>query len=75
MKKDNEIILDGMIGSQLDYFVGELGLDRESIVNEALSRYFDYLEFQVVKRRLAAFGRGEEEVVDASAVWKSLEIE
>ena len=69
MDTETRLMLDEMTASRLCYFAEALNLDRNWIVKEALSRYFDYLEIQVVKQRLAALEQSGVLLADAGEVW------
>ena len=68
------ITLDQEISEELEAAAKELGEKKSHIIEKALVAYFDLLDLRLAKKRLKALRRGDDRLVDAVKVWKSLGI-
>ncbi len=74
MQTRHNITLDKDISRELETIAGELGEKKSSIIEKALTAYFDFLDLELVKKRMKDLEEGRDEVIDADDVWKELGI-
>jgi len=54
--------------------VSELGEKKSSVIEKALTVYFDFLDLKLVQKRLKDLSEGRDSVIDAKRVWEELGI-
>ena len=74
MQVRHNITIDAEVSQELESLAKELGEKKSSLIEKALTVYFDLLDLQVVGRRLKEFEKGKAMLVDAEDVWKDLGI-
>lgn len=74
MQTRHNITLDKDISRELETIAGELGEKKSTIIEKALTAYFDFLDLELVKKRMKDLEEGRDEVIDADEVWKELGI-
>ena len=74
MQTRHNITLDRDISRELEMIAGELGEKKSTIIEKALTAYFDLLDLELVKKRMKDLEEGRDEIIDADEVWKELGI-
>ncbi len=74
MQVRHNITLDEEISRELDTLAEELGEKKSTIIEKALTVYFDLLDLKLAKKRLKELEDGRDKLVDAEEVWKELDI-
>ena len=74
MQTRHNITLDRDISRELEAIAGELGEKKSTIIEKALTAYFDLLDLELVKKRMKDLEEGTDEIIDADEVWKELGI-
>jgi predicted DNA-binding protein len=74
MQKRHNITLDEEISKELETVAEELGDKKSSIIEKALTVYFDLLDLKIAQKRLKALKAGRDRLVDAEDVWKRLDL-
>jgi len=73
MKKRVSFTIDKAIAGELDGIAGELGLQKNRIVEMALVKYFEAADVVLADKRLSDIESGKEKTVPAKRVWNMLE--
>lgn len=74
MQVRHNITLDQDVSKELDSVAKELKEKKSSIIEKALEVYFDLLDLNLAKKRLADLEKGKDSLLDAEDVWKKLGI-
>ena len=74
MQVRHNITLDDDVSQELEAMVKELGEKKSSIIEKALTVYFDLLDLRLAQKRLKDLKEGRDRMVDAQEVWKDLGI-
>lgn len=74
MPTRHNITLDRDISRELDSIADELGEKKSTIIEKALTAYFDLLDLELVRKRIQDVEEGRDEIIDAETVWKKLGI-
>ena len=74
MQTRHNITLDQDISRELESIAGELGEKKSTIIEKALTAYFDLLDLEIVRKRVKDVEEGRDKIVDAEEVWKRLGI-
>jgi predicted transcriptional regulator len=74
MQTSNNITLDQDISRELESIAGELGEKKSTIIEKALTAYFDLLDLEIVRKRVKDVEEGRDRIMDAEEVWKKLGI-
>jgi predicted transcriptional regulator len=74
MQTRHNITLDQDISRELESLAGELGEKKSTIIEKALTAYFDLLDLEIVRKRLKDVEEGRDRIIDAEEVWKRLGI-
>jgi len=74
MQVRHNITLNDDISRELETIVSELGEKKSSIIEKALTVYFDFLDLKLVQKRLKDLSEGRDSIVDAKEAWKELGI-
>ena len=74
MQVRHNITIDEEISQELESLAKELGEKKSTLIEKALTVYFDLLDLQVARKRLRDLEKGKSKVVDAEDVWKDLGI-
>ncbi|WP_028895362.1 hypothetical protein [Syntrophorhabdus aromaticivorans] len=74
MQIRHNITLDEDISQELEAIAGELGKKKSSVIEKALTVYFDFLDLKLVQKRMNDLKEGRDTVADAKEVWKELGI-
>ncbi len=75
MRQEETIHLFEEHAALLEYYCEEYGLQKDLVVQEALLRYFDFLESQITEGRIGELKERMETVLTPDEVWDSLGIE
>jgi predicted transcriptional regulator len=70
----HNITLDQDVSKELESVAKELKEKKSAIIEKALEVYFDLLDLNVAKKRLADLEKGRDRLLDAEDVWKKLGI-
>ncbi|MBE3125245.1 MAG: CopG family transcriptional regulator [Acidobacteria bacterium] len=70
----HNITLDADVSNELDSVAEELGEKKSAIIEKALETYFDLLDLNLAKKRLADLEKGRDRLLDSEEVWKKLGI-
>jgi predicted DNA-binding protein len=70
MQVRHNITLDEEISKELETMATELGEKKSSIIEKALTAYFDLLDLKVAKKRLKDLEEGRDRLIDSDDVWK-----
>ncbi|MBM3296242.1 MAG: CopG family transcriptional regulator [Candidatus Aminicenantes bacterium] len=68
----HNITIDAEISEELESLARELGEKKSTLIEKALTVYFDLLDLHVARKRLKALEKGKGRLVDAETVWKNL---
>jgi len=74
MQVRHNITLDQDVSKELENLARELKEKKSSIIEKALEVYFDLLDLNLAKKRLANLEEGRDRLLDAEDVWKKLGI-
>jgi predicted transcriptional regulator len=74
MQVRHNISLDQDVSKELESVAKELKEKKSAIIEKALEVYFDLLDLNVAKKRLADLEKGRDRLLDAEDVWKKLGI-
>lgn len=74
MQVRHNITLDQDVSKELESVAKELKEKKSAIIEKALEVYFDLLDLNVAKKRLADLEKGRDRLLDAEDVWKKLGI-
>lgn len=74
MQIRKSITLDEEIADELDEIAKELNEKKSHIIEKALTYYFDFIDLQLSKKRLAEYEKGNDKLIDAEKIWKELGI-
>ena len=74
MQTRHNITLDQDISRELESIAGELGEKKSTIIEKALTAYFDLLDLEIVRKRVRNVEEGRDKIIDAEEVWKRLGI-
>lgn len=74
MQVRHNITLDEEISRELETLAKELGEKKSTIIEKALTVYFDLLDLKLAKKRLKDLEEGRDKVIDADDVWKILDL-
>lgn len=74
MQVRHNITLDQDVSRELETVAKELKEKKSSIIEKALEVYFDLLDLNLAKKRLADLEKGKDSLLDAEDVWKKLGI-
>ena len=74
MQVRHNITLDEEISQELETLAKELGEKKSSIIEKALTVYFDLLDLKLAKKRLKDFEEGRDKLLDSDDVWKILDL-
>jgi len=74
MQTRHNITLDQDISRELESLAGELGEKKSTIIEKALTAYFDLLDLEIVRKRVKDVEGGRDRIIDAEEVWKRLGI-
>jgi predicted DNA-binding protein len=66
--------LDQDVSKELESVASELKEKKSAIIEKALEVYFDLLDLNLAKKRLANLEKGQDRLLDAEDVWKKLGI-
>lgn len=70
MQTRHNITLDQDISRELESIAGELGEKKSTIIEKALTAYFDLLDLEIVRKRVKDIEEGRDRIIDAEEVWK-----
>lgn len=74
MQVRHNITLDEEISKELEKMTRELGEKKSSIIEKALTVYFDLLDLKLARNRLKELEEGRDHLINAEDVWKDLAI-
>jgi len=74
MQVRHNITIDAEVSQELESLAAELGEKKSSLIEKALTAYFDLLDLQVAQKRLKELEKGKAKLIDAEDVWKKLGI-
>ncbi len=74
MQVRHNITIDKGVSDELEAVAAELGEKKSAIIEKALETYFDLLDLELAKKRLADLKKGKDRVHEAEDVWKKLGI-
>ena len=74
MQVRHNITLDEEISKELETVAKELGEKKSSIIEKALTVFFDLIDLKLAQKRLKALEEGQDSMIDAEEVWKELDI-
>ncbi|OPY05306.1 MAG: hypothetical protein A4E61_00355 [Syntrophorhabdus sp. PtaB.Bin184] len=74
MQTRHNITLDQDISRELESIAGELGEKKSTIIEKALTAYFDLLDLEIARKRVKDIEEGRDRIIDAEEVWKKLGI-
>ncbi len=74
MQVRHNITLDEEISKELETVAKELGEKKSSIIEKALTVFFDLLDLKLAQKRLKSLEEGQDRIIDAQEVWKELDI-
>jgi len=74
MQVRHNITLDEEISKELETVAKELGEKKSSIIEKALTVFFDLLDLKLAQKRLKSLEEGKDRIIDAEEVWKELDI-
>lgn len=74
MQVRHNITIDAEVSQELESLAKELGEKKSSLVEKALTVYFDLLDLRVARKRLKDLEKGKARLIDAEDVWKNLGI-
>jgi predicted transcriptional regulator len=74
MQIRHNITLDEDISQELDAIACELGEKKSSVIEKALTVYFDFLDLKLVQKRMKDLKEGRDTIMDANVVWQEIGI-
>lgn len=74
MQVRHNITLGEDISQELDAISNELGEKKSSVIEKALTVYFDLLDLKLVQKRMKELKEGRDRIIDAKEVWKEIGI-
>jgi len=74
MQVRHNITIDAEVSRELESLAKELGEKKSSLIEKALTVYFDLLDLRVARKRLQELEKGKTKLIDAADVWKDLGI-
>jgi predicted transcriptional regulator len=74
MQVRHNITLDQDVSKELESMAKELKEKKSVIIEKALEVYFDLLDLNLAKKRLADLEKGRDSLLNAEDVWKKLGI-
>ena len=74
MQVRHNITIDAEVSQELESLSKELGEKKSSLIEKALSVYFDLLDLKVARKRLKELEKRKAKLIDADDVWKDLGI-
>jgi len=74
MQTRHNITLDQDISRELESIADELGEKKSTIIEKALTAYFDLLDLEIARKRVKDIEEGRDRIIDAEEVWKKLGI-
>jgi predicted DNA-binding protein len=74
MQVRHNITLGEDISQELDAIANELGEKKSSLIEKALTVYFDLLDLRLVQKRMKELKEGRDRIIDAKEVWKEIGI-
>jgi predicted DNA-binding protein len=74
MQVRHNITLDQDVSKDLEAVAKELKEKKSAIIEKALEVYFDMLDLNLAKKRLADLEKSRDSLIDAEDVWKKLGI-
>ena len=74
MQVRHNITIDAEVSQELESLAKELGEKKSSLIEKALTVYFDLLDLRVARKRLKGLEKGRAKLFDAEEVWKDLGI-
>lgn len=74
MQVRHNITLDEEISKELETVARELGEKKSSIIEKALTVFFDLMDLKLAQMRLKALEEEQDRIIDAEEVWKELDI-
>jgi predicted DNA-binding protein len=74
MQVRHNITLDQEVSKELESVARELKEKKSAVIEKALEVYFDLLDLNLAKNRLAGLDKGRDSLLDADEVWKKLGI-
>jgi len=74
MQVRHNITIDAEVSQELESLAKELGEKKSSLIEKALTVYFDLLDLRVARQRLKDLEKGKARLIDAEDVWKNLGI-
>ena len=74
MQVRHNITLGEDISQELDAISNELGEKKSSVIEKALTVYFDLLDLKLVQKRMKELKEGRDRIIDAEEVWKEIGI-
>jgi predicted DNA-binding protein len=74
MQVRHNITIDAEVSQELESLAKELGEKKSSLIEKALTVYFDLLDLKVARKRLKELEKGKAKLIDAEDVWKNLGI-
>jgi predicted transcriptional regulator len=74
MQVRHNITLDQEVSKELESVARELKEKKSAVIEKALEVYFDLLDLNLAKNRLADLDKGRDSLLDADEVWKKLGI-
>jgi predicted DNA-binding protein len=74
MQVRHNITLGEDISRELDAISSELGEKKSSVIEKALTVYFDLLDLKLVQKRMKELREGRDRIIDAKEVWKEIGI-
>ncbi|MGA2532182.1 MAG: hypothetical protein ABSG19_04000 [Candidatus Aminicenantales bacterium] len=74
MQVRHNITLDQDVSKELESVAKELKEKKSAVIGKALEVYFDLLDLNVAKKRLADLETDRDRLLDADEVWKKLGI-
>jgi len=74
MQVRHNITIDAEVSQELESLAKELGEKKSSLVEKALTVYFDLLDLQIARKRLKDLQKKKARLIDADDIWKDLGI-
>jgi predicted DNA-binding protein len=74
MQVRHNITLGEDISQELDAISNELGEKKSSVIEKALTVYFDLLDLKLVQKRMKELKEGRDRIIDAKEVWNEIGI-
>jgi predicted DNA-binding protein len=74
MQVRHNVTLDEEVSRELETMAKELGEKKSSIIEKALTVYFDLLDLKLAKKRMKELESGRDKLIDADEAWKKLGI-